>query len=194
MNLLSRNTLTIIVLLTTILSITGCDKSQETSTIRIPESITVEDQCHICGMHITGFPGPKAQAFIRHQHTSLKFCSTADLHGWLLQPDTPAILETAYVHDMGAATSWDKPSDKHFVDVRKAWYVAGHDQRGAMGPTLASFKEKQSAETYIKQHGGRLLGFSEINMEVLLNLRAMPSEEAPTEPTHAPHTESHHKH
>lgn len=189
MNLLSKNTLAIIVLLTTILSIAGCEEKQETSAVHIPESITAEDQCHICGMHITGFPGPKAQAFIRHQHTSLKFCSTMDLHGWLLQPDTPAILETAYVHDMGAATSWNKPSDKHFVDVRKAWYVAGHDQRGAMGPTLASFKEKHAAETYIKQHGGRLLGFSEITMETLLNLQQISSKPVPTQP---PESHQHH--
>ena len=190
----STQTLATLIFLVTIFITTGCEKDKQASTVQTPESITAEDQCYICGMHITGFPGPKAQAFIRHQRTSLKFCSTADLHGWLLQPDTPAILETAYVHDMGAATSWDKPSDKHFVDASKAWYVAGHDQRGAMGPTLASFKEKQSAETYIKQHGGKLLGFSEINMEVLLNLRAMPSNSVPTKPTPAPHPESHHKH
>lgn len=165
-------------LLAAVFFITGCDESKKTSTAHIPEEITSADECHICGMNIVHFPGPKGQAFIRHQHSALKFCSTVELFGWLLQPDTPAILDKAYVHDMGAATAWKKPDEQHYVEVTKAWYVAGHNQYGAMGPTLASFKEKQQANIFIKQHGGRLLGFSEIDLKVLLNLQQIPEKQA----------------
>jgi copper chaperone NosL len=151
--------------------VSGCDKSEQATFSPELKAITADDECHVCGMEIINYPGPKAQAFIRHQDTPLKFCSTVDLFGWLLQPDTPAILHSAYVHDMGAATTWRKPSDEHFLDVRQAWFVIGHNKPGAMGPTLASFQEKQAAEKFIKQQGGRILRFNDIDLELLAELR-----------------------
>ena len=122
------------------------------------------DECHFCGMEISNFSGPKAQAFIHHRESPLKFCSTIELFSWLLQPDTRAILHSAYVHDMGAAGSWDKPSDDDYVNTLDAWYVVEHSQLGAMGPTLASFQKKQAAEDFIQQYGGHLLRFNDIDI------------------------------
>lgn len=155
----------------------GCNKSGKETFTPVLQPISVGDECHVCGMEIINFPGPKAQAFVRHQHAPLKFCSTVDLFGWLLQPDTPAILHSAYVHDIGAAPAWNKPSDEHFVNVQQAWYVIGHKKMGAMGPTLASFKEKQAAVKFIKQQGGRILRFNEIDLELLAELRLKYTDE-----------------
>ena len=80
------------------------------------------------------------------------------------------ILLVAYVHDMGRAPAWDKPGDEDYVVADQAWYVIGHDMSGAMGPTLASFKEEAAARAFMQQHGGRLLRHEEINLSVLAEL------------------------
>ncbi|WP_126454894.1 nitrous oxide reductase accessory protein NosL [Sulfuriflexus mobilis] len=158
-------------LLVTSMIVSGCDKADQPDSSQVLEKISAGDECHVCGMEIIGFPGPKAQAFVRHQNAPLKFCSTIELFAWLLQPDTKAILHSAYVHDMGAAGSWDKPSDEHYVNAHQAWYVVGHSRLGAMGLTLASFQKKQDAENFIEQYGGRLLDFNAIDLELLAELR-----------------------
>jgi len=147
----------------------GCDRQNESISVA-PElsPITTADTGHVCGMTIKNFPGPKAQAFIRHSEVPLKFCSTTDLFSWLLQPDTPAVLRAAYVHDMGAAeASWDNPSDKHYIPAKLALYVINHDLPAAMGPTLASFKEEQAAHDFIRKHGGKIVRYKDINLELL---------------------------
>ena len=153
-----------------VLLLGGCDRETATGKRLIPTPIEAGDECHVCGMLVNNFPGPKAQAFIRHQEQPLKFCSTTDLFSWLLQPDTPAILLVAYVHDMGRAPAWDKPGDEDYVVADQAWYVIGHDMPGAMGPTLASYKEEAAARAFMQQHGGRLLRHEEINLSVLAEL------------------------
>lgn len=158
-------------LFVTSIIVSGCDKSDQPSFSQILKTISAGDECHVCGMEIIGFPGPKAQAFVHHQNTPLKFCSTIELFAWLLQPDTKAILHSAYVHDMGAADSWDKPSDEHYVNAHQAWYVVGHSRLGAMGLTLASFQKKQDAENFIELYGGRLLNFNAIDLGLLAELR-----------------------
>jgi copper chaperone NosL len=68
------------------------------------------------------------------------------------------------------ATDWGKPADTGFVDARKAWYVIDHPMTGAMGPTLASFKQQNAAQAFIEKHGGKLLRFEDISLEVLAKL------------------------
>src|SRR5690606_8119875 len=117
----------------------GCERGAEVADAGHQlEPIVPGDECEVCGMLIDGFPGPKGQAFIRQRSAPLKFCSTVDLWSWMLQPEIEGVLEAAYVHDM-TAVDWERPDDDRYVDARAAWYVAGHSQRGAMGPTLASF-------------------------------------------------------
>lgn len=153
------------------LFISACNKTEQHTRTLTPTPITSGDECHVCGMIIHNFPGPKGQAFIRHHDQPLKFCSTVDLFSWLLQPETAAVLQAAFVHDMGAAPSWQHPSDAHYVKVSEAWYVVGHDLSGAMGHTLGSFRNKQDAQSFIKQHGGRLLRYSDINLDLLASLQ-----------------------
>jgi len=157
------------------LLLTACDKSSQQQAQFVPAVIENGDECHLCGMIIQNFPGPKGQAFIKHHEPALKFCSTVDLFSWLLQPETPAILQTAFVHDMAAAPSWQKPSEAHYVKATEAWYVVGHKLKGAMGHTLASFRNKSDAEGFAKKHGGRLLPFDGINLDVLAGLNRMNS-------------------
>jgi copper chaperone NosL len=148
----------------------GCDQQRQPETIATIQPITHGDECFICGMNIKQFPGPKGQAILRHGSKPLKFCSTNELFGWLLQPDTPGVLHSAYVHDMSKAISWQTPNDEYYIEVRKAWYVIGHNKKGAMGgmgASLASFAKKQDAEKFREESGGKLIGYSDIDISKL---------------------------
>lgn len=168
---LTERHLSLWTLLLWLMLLTGCGQNaDQTAAIRELKPIAAGDECHVCGMLISGFPGPKGQAFIHNRTESLKFCSTVDLFNWLLQPETPGVLDVAYVQDMTAA-DWKNTAKAEYVDVRNAWYVIGHDQRGAMGPTLASFATQAAAEDFVRQHSGRVLTYAQIDLEVLAQLR-----------------------
>ncbi len=157
-------------LLTALLA--GCGKSEQSAVSEAkPVPIEAGDECHVCGMLIGKFPGPKGEVYVRGSDKVLKYCSTRDLFSELLQPEMKATAQKIYVHDMGA-TDWEHPSDAAFTDARSAWYVAGHDLRGAMGPTLASFAKREDAQRFIAEHGGRLLHFDDISLEMLASLSA----------------------
>jgi copper chaperone NosL len=148
----------------------GCNKSDHATKPLPPISIESGDVCHVCGMYITPFPGPKGEAYVRGANKPFKFCSTRDLFSWLLQPENKIAATSVYVHDMGK-TSWTHPSDSDFVAARTAWYVVDQPLPGAMGPTLASFAKRADAESFIKKHGGHLLRFEDITLELLANLK-----------------------
>ena len=150
--------------------IAGCGEPDSTGIAGAPPvPIEPGDECHVCGMIISNFPGPKGQAYVRGTETALKYCSTRDLFSELLQPEMKSAARKIYVHDMGA-TDWQRPADAAFIDGRTAWYVAGHELRGAMGPTLAAFAQRTDAERFAAEHGGRLVRFNEITLELLATL------------------------
>ncbi|MDT8387298.1 MAG: nitrous oxide reductase accessory protein NosL [Thiogranum sp.] len=152
----------------------GCEQNAGTDPLQQPPvAIADGDECHVCGMIITRFPGPKGEAYVTRVEQPLKFCSTRDLFAWLLQPETAAVVEQIYVHDM-AQTDWTHPDDTQLIDARGAWYVTGSERTGAMGPTLASFATREAAAAFAEQHGGRLLRFEEITLPVLKSLMDWP--------------------
>jgi len=131
-----------------------------------PIAIESGEECHLCGMVITGFPGPKGELFEGRDNQVRKFCSTRDLMSWYLQPENKPNSKDIFVHDM-SRSDWNSPNDEHMIRAENAWFVAGSNMKGAMGPTLASFAKKEQAEQFIAKHKGQLLTFGEITMDVL---------------------------
>lgn len=164
-----RSAMYLLVMLLLVSAYSGCGKQESEAKRLPPVAIEQGDECHVCGMIISRFPGPKGEVFVRNAQEPLKFCSTRDMFSYLLQPEIQAASTQAYVHDM-AATEWEHPADSAFVDAKEAWYVVGHPMKGAMGATPASFKTKEGAEHFIEQHGGKLLRYEAITLEVLNNL------------------------
>ncbi|MGQ4880679.1 nitrous oxide reductase accessory protein NosL [Billgrantia sp. LNSP4103-1] len=150
------------------LLLAGCGES-EPVVLAAAEPIESGDSCHVCGMLIDEHPGPKGEAFLDKGTSALKFCSTTELFAFLRQPENESRLSHAYVHDVAAAP-WPRPDDGAFILASEAWYVAGHDQRGSMGHTLASFKERHHAEAFAETHGGELYSFEEIDLDLLARL------------------------
>ena len=122
-------------------------------------------------MIISAWPGPKGEIIEARNGRVHKFCSTTDMFSWLLQPENQQARLAVYVHDM-SASHWDQPNDEHLIDARQAVYVLGSEKMG-MGPTLASFASEQAAEQFRQQHGGEVLHFADINLDVLQRITRM---------------------
>ncbi len=144
----------------------GCGEDRPPAAALRPVPITAADECAVCGMQIRGFPGPKGEAHVSGREAALKFCSTRDFFAWVLQPEAGASVQALWVHDLGA-TGWEQPDDAAFTDARSAFYVIGHRRLGAMGPTLASFRERPAAEAFAAREGGRVLAFLDVTVALV---------------------------
>lgn len=140
----------------------ACTKEQDEKPL--PVEFDREHACKVCGMIITDFPGAKAQIHYKKGEYD-SFCSTLDMFLFYLQPDRPADIAAVYVNDMGEA-DMEHPVN-HWTDAAKASYVYGGNVMGAMGEALVPFAEIKDAEAYMKQHGGRLVKFNDVTMEML---------------------------
>ncbi|GAB4411053.1 MAG: hypothetical protein OHK0032_06890 [Thermodesulfovibrionales bacterium] len=151
-----------------------------------PVEFTRDDACKVCGMIIVDFPGAKAQIHYKNGRYDA-FCSTLDMFLFYLQPDRPRDIVAIYVNDMGGAEGGLHPpsvtplnTDKKvpggetkshpratWIDARAAFYVYGGDIMGPMGESLVPFADLKDAEAYAKKHGGRILRFDEVKMDIL---------------------------
>ncbi|MCP5169660.1 MAG: nitrous oxide reductase accessory protein NosL [Hahellaceae bacterium] len=148
------------------LFLTGCKEDAVANKPVTPIAFEPSDECHVCGMAMYGFPGPKGEAFEGREKIARKFCSTRDLMAWYLQPENTPNTYEIFVHDMGRS-DWNRPDDAHLIDARKAVFVVGSNQQGAMGPTLASFADQPAAQTFAKAHGGKVFTFDELTLDVI---------------------------
>lgn len=129
-----------------------------------PVEPTREHTCQVCGMIIVDFPGAKAQIhYSKGEYDT--FCSTLDMFLFYLQPDRPADITAVYVNDMGKA-DMEHPVN-HWTDATKAFYVYGGDVMGPMGEAIVPFSDLKEAEAYIKRHGGRVIKFNDVTMDML---------------------------
>ncbi len=153
-----------------LVGLAGCNDGEPPERRLEPVAFHASDECHVCGMAITDFPGPKGQAV--GKGGVKKFCSTAELLGWWLQPENRVGDGKLYVHDMGRSI-WEQPDDHYLIDATTAYYVAGTDLKGAMGAVLASFADESAAKALAALHGGRVLRFDEIDQSVLQQTQGM---------------------
>ena len=86
----------------------GCNKSEATDHQHKAEMIHEHDRCHLCGMVITKYPGPKGQVHLKAEKMVPKFCSSRDMFNFALQPENKRQIDYMMVHD-AAATDWDHP-------------------------------------------------------------------------------------
>ena len=145
------------------LSCGGGANEEAAHAARAPDG---EARCPVCGMKVLGWPGPKGQLFMQGSDQPLFFDNTVDLMRYLLHPDHKSRARQAYVQDMSQA-DWDQPDVAPWIDARKAWFVAGHSRMGSMGPTLASFADRDAAEHFVAQYQGELLGYAAIDTALL---------------------------
>jgi len=161
----------LLLILASTLLLSACNNEDKTAEA-VNQAVAIEsgDECHVCGMIITRFPGPKGESFSRYDKKVRKYCSTRDLFAFVLEPENSASVSDIYVHDM-AVTPWDHPDDKTLIDAKKAYYVINHSLKGAMGATLASFKQQADAEAFAKKYQGSVIRFEQVDMPLLQSLK-----------------------
>jgi len=154
------------------LAILGCEKAASPTATEASLAFHPSDECHVCGMVITDFPGPKGAAV--GADGVKKFCSPAEMLGWWLQPENHRADVKLYVHDMGHS-HWDAPDDAHLIDARTAYFVIGSRLKGAMGVVLASFSDLEAAQKLAHEAGGKVLRLEDIDQKLLGQAGAMSS-------------------
>ncbi|MCP5335991.1 MAG: nitrous oxide reductase accessory protein NosL [Oceanospirillaceae bacterium] len=137
---------------------------KDDAVVQAAQHFTKQDECHVCGMLIDGFPGPRGELY--QANKVHKFCSTRDMLSYYFDPENQHQVQSMFVHDM-AKSEWNKPDDHYLIDARSAYYVLGSDKEGAMGPTLASFAQQADAEAFAKSYGGKVLAFAQLSAEDL---------------------------
>ncbi|WP_298716622.1 nitrous oxide reductase accessory protein NosL [uncultured Oceanisphaera sp.] len=145
------------------LLLAGCGESDVQTQIRRAVAIEQGNECHLCGMVISRFSGPKGEAYEQGVEEVRKFCSTRDLLNWALEPENRHARQEMWVHDM-SEVPWDKPDDEHFINAEAAWYVVGSSQTGAMGPTAATFSDQAVADAFASEYGGEVLTFDQLTL------------------------------
>jgi copper chaperone NosL len=156
------------------LGLAGCGDQQELAKSLGPVAFHDSDECHVCGMVLADLPGPKGQAV--EKSGVKKFCSTAEMLGWWLQPENRQRGARLYVHDMGRS-DWEHPDDSHLIDAASAYYVIGTSLQVSMGVPLATFAEEQTAQGFAEAHGGRVLRLEEIDQRLLQEAASMQHED-----------------
>ncbi|ABM03241.1 protein disulfide isomerase NosL family protein [Psychromonas ingrahamii 37] len=145
----------------------GCSEAEpQKKMLKQVAAIENADECHLCGMIISKFPGPKGELYQKKSEDIAKFCSTRDLFGYLLQPENQRQVKQVFVHDM-SKTPWGKTDDQYFIDAKTAWYVVDSSKKGAMGKTLASFSLQGDAQAFSREYGGKVYSFDEISIDML---------------------------
>ena len=145
------------------------DNSAQQAVIHKAVAMESSDECHLCGMLITNFDGPKGEIFRKEQGDKVfKFCSTRDMFSYYLDPENTRNVSQILVHDM-SKMPWgsDSIDDKYFIDAKTAWYVTGSEKTGAMGKTLASFSLQADAQAFADEFGGKVLSFKDVNPDSL---------------------------
>ncbi len=166
------------------LGLAACNEAEQSEQLLEPVAFHSSDECHVCGMVISDFPGPKGQAV--EKGGVRKFCSTAEMLGWWLQPENRMLDAKLYVHDMGRST-WENPDDQYLIDATSAYYVAGTSLKGAMGVVLATFADESAAKSLAAMHGGRVLRFEDIDQSVLQQSSGMAHDMPGHQQAHAGH-------
>lgn len=174
---LKQNGLNWLLVVVAAVLLTACSDEPQKQINTDPVAFHSADECHVCGMLITEWPGSKGQSINTQNGEVHKFCSTVDMFSWLLQPENKTLQAKIYVHDM-AKTHWDQPEDEHLMDAREAWYVVGSGLIGAMGPSIASYSDRVAADQLAEKTGGRVLAFDQIGLEVLQEIARAGHEHA----------------
>ena len=147
-----------------LLLLAGCDRERG-STAPSPVEIGSETACHLDGMLLAEYPGPKAQIHYEGQAEPAFFCDTVEMFAMLLRPEQVRVVRAVFVQDMGRA-EWTRPIGA-WIDAKSGFYVLGSRKHGSMGPTIASFAQEADAVRFAGQHGGKVLKFADVKPEMV---------------------------
>lgn len=151
------------------LALAACGQEQPSASLPAPHALTAEAIGQYCGMNVLEHPGPKGQIILKSRIDPVWFSSARDTVAFTMLPEEPKDIQAIYVSDMAKAPNWDKPGAANWVDAKKAWFVVGSKARGGMGAEEAvPFSDREAANRFMRENGGRVFAFSEIPRDYIL--------------------------
>lgn len=136
------------------------NKRKKTGKIKEP---TEKDSCTVCGMYPAGYPKHNCQIWAM-DGTTLHFCSTQCMVNFNANP-------LKYVKEpTKAKMSWVTLfSDGMSESAIGAYYVVGSQVNGPMGKEAIPFKLKKNAEEFVKTSGGKIVDYSQLTPELVMD-------------------------
>jgi copper chaperone NosL len=151
------------------LALSGCNDQTTAEAPPPPYQLTASAIGHYCGMNVMEHTGPKAQIILASQKDPVWFSSARDALSFTMLPEEPKDIRAIYVSDMSKAPTWDNPGADNWVDAKQAFFVVGSRMKGGMGADEAvPFSDKNTAEKFASENGGRIMAFAEVPKEYVL--------------------------
>ena len=132
--------------------------------LKVPLDPGEKDRCPVCGMFVSPYPEWVGQ--VRHSDgTTVFFDGSKDLFRYLLSLDRFAPDKT---RRNVAAVFVTNYYDGEVIAARTAFFVAGSNVMGPMGPELVPHRSLEAAQDFARDHHGRrILRFDEITSAML---------------------------
>ena len=140
---------------------TTAGKGKDLSVPLVPGE---KERCPVCGMFVSPYPEWVGQ--VRHDDgTTVFFDGSKDLFKYLLSMDRFAPDKT---RRNVAAVFVTNYYDGEVITARTAFFVAGSNVMGPMGPELVPHRSLEAAQDFAQDHDGRrILRFDEITSAML---------------------------
>lgn len=171
---------------TAALTATGCIGDGEAPA---PIALDAGQACDVCGMIIRDHPGPVGQTYYqenvpegRQDDKPAWFCSTQCLFDFYYEKRdagwTPLVhyvtdysaVEYEVMERGGTLFLSSHLSADAFAEGESTTLVVDSDAVGAMGPSLVPFTDSGDAETFQNEYGGDIVGFGEVNQQLVDSL------------------------
>lgn len=152
------------------MGLSACSED-EAAEMPPPAKLTREAIGYYCNMTVVDHQGPKGQIQLKNRRDPIWFSSARDTIAFTLLPEEPRDIAAIYVTDMAEARSWENPDKRTWIDAKTAVYVLGSSKRGGMGaPEPVPFSTREAAESFSRQHGGRVVAFADIPKDSILGM------------------------
>lgn len=151
------------------LAAAGC-KEKTSEALPPPQELTADATGHYCGMALIEHPGPKGQIILASRSDPVWFSSARDAFSFTMLAEESKDVRAVYVSDMGKAPSWEKPGADNWIEAHQAFFVIGSRKQSGMGaPETVPFSDRTAADKFAEANGGRVLSFSEVPPDYVLN-------------------------
>jgi copper chaperone NosL len=151
------------------LVVAGCSEQRSQASIG-PQKLTSDAVGHYCGMTLTEHSGPKGQIILESRKDPVWFSSARDAVSFTMLAEEAKDIRAIYVSDMAKAPTWSDPGAENWIDAHHAFFVIGSRKQGGMGaPETVPFSSRAAAETFIAEHGGKIVAFAEVPRDYVLS-------------------------
>ncbi|HIH2762641.1 MAG TPA: nitrous oxide reductase accessory protein NosL [Candidatus Azoamicus sp. MARI] len=139
-------------------------KDKNKNNIISPININKNHICACDSMILIDYNGPKAQIIWTDENRSY-YCEVREIFYEVNDKIKSKRIKKIFVQDF-SNLEWGSYTDK-WIDAEQAVYVIDSNKDGAMGVTYVPFNNIDSAKNFMKENGGILLNFNQINTHVL---------------------------